>query len=190
MTINFRLYWKNYCGWFNNISHGTTQTCGQALKTLSQIFQTFCQAFDFLLRLQKLGEVFEKLSYVFQKLGWVFERLGHVFWNKYLAESFDQWTHEEIKSEFECWNWKLKSWMECLKSLAACLCYNMAHAVPSSHATKLIWRTFSSIFIRLWNLYRNKVVLTFLVIIQWNFDYVTICLNFGQNLEKVIAFHR
>ena len=49
-----------------------TQTRGQTLQTLNQ-------AFDFVLRLQKLSRVFEKFFRVFEKLNQVFEKLIQAF---------------------------------------------------------------------------------------------------------------
>ena len=49
-----------------------TQTRGRTLQTLNQ-------AFDFVLRLQKLSRVFEKFFRVFEKLNQVFEKLSQAF---------------------------------------------------------------------------------------------------------------
>ena len=52
-------------------------------RVLTQIhdraFPTLSQALNFLLNLQKLGQVFQKLGQGFQKFAWVFQRLGRVF---------------------------------------------------------------------------------------------------------------
>ena len=49
----------------DSISRVLTQTRYRAFQTLHPVFQTLDQAFDFLLRLQKLGRAFERLDRVF-----------------------------------------------------------------------------------------------------------------------------
>ena len=51
---------------------------------------------------------------------------------------------ESLKSLTKC----LKDSVEYLKDSAACLCYNMAHAVPISHGRKRIYGTFVKFKIR------------------------------------------
>ena len=71
---------------WDNMGRVITQTRARTFQTLTRAFRTLGRAFGFLLNPQKLGQVFQKLS-------WVFQRLDHMFWNKCLAESFDERTH-------------------------------------------------------------------------------------------------
>ena len=75
------------------------------------------------------------------------KRLGRAFVSKHAAAPLNG-SAELLKQSAELLRFseKTRSWIECLKSLATCLCYSTVHAVPISHGTLEI--KFSKIVIK------------------------------------------